>query len=575
MIDAISTSEKAELPVTEEEAAQVEKARRIMLALLRAVTNSKFYISNNPLVIRSKTETHDLMTEFLETRDTMQLEITGTEILYKGHSLCQKNDDKSQNLAFLFYRDGLRTITFHKGISPEEMGKLIETICQAMRSPEDEADIVSQLWNADFTSVSYVAVEPFIEMDQEGADTPSKEPGGPRRMQGNAYENARRLERAISPPPSEVRVTRERTEPSPLLGTVDSEEIKEKVQAMVQFSPIMALGNILLDLLSLDEDIDGKRHIVNVTEEYLKELISQKRYSQASETLSKVRLTLSYLASSDDRYKELLDILLAEVARYLGSDEQKRSIKDAFNEDAIGVLSLVEALGSEVLAILVELVPIAADAESKASIRTVFLNLASEDLYRLKEVINNQNPMIVREAIAVLGRIGSPKGVALLRPCLKHADVSVRTQVLHALEHMDSPQASKLAFEFLGDEDVSVRVLAAKTMDVSKARSLQEELSAIVSDRSFRQRPRSERIALIEALKKATPKEVCRLLSPLFRRRLFRKQEDESVLIAALRSLASTGTETGRKLLEKGSKSRRKAIAMESLRLMQQSAEGG
>jgi hypothetical protein len=574
VIDSTSTAQKVVPQVTEQEAIQIEKARKVMLALLRAVTNLKFYISNNPLVIRSKTETHDLMTQFLETWDSMRLEITGTEILYKGESLCQKSDDKSQNLAFLFYRDGLRTITFHRGVSHEEIGRLIETICQAMRSPEDETDIVSSLWNADFSNVTYVAVEPFSEMDREGADLPKIEEGECRRMQGNAYENAKRLERAISPPPSEASTIRERTGPSPLLGTLDSEEVKEKVQQMVQFSPITALGNILLDLLSLEEGIEERHHIVNLTEEYLKELVSQRRYGQASETLSKIRLTLRYLASSDDRYKELLDGLLTEVAAYMMTNEEKRNVKDAFAQDPIGVLSLIEGVGPGVLGLLVELVPLAKDAEGKASIRTVLLNLASGDLYRLKSIIGSPDPLIVREAVAVLGKIGNPRGVALLKPCLKHKDVAVRTQVLHALEKMESPQASRLVFEFLQDDDLNMRILAARTLDVSKSKLLEEELCAIISDRTFRHRPKTERMALIEALKKASPKEICRLLGPLFRRRLFRRREEECVMITALRTLASTGTEAARKLLEKGAKSRRKAVAMESLRLLQQPTEG-
>lgn len=575
MIDTAGIANRTKPQMTEEEALQVAKARKIMLALLRAVTNSKFYVPSNPLVLRSRTETYELMTDFLETWDTMQFEITGTEVVFKGQPLYEKSDDKSQNLAFLFYRDGLRTITFHKGISADEIGRLIEVICQTARSPEEEIDIVSSMWNADFTNVSYVAVEPFVEMDQEGDDSPLPEVGESARMHGNAYENAEKLERAISPPPAEVPAYRERTQPSPLLGTMDSEEVKEKVQQMVQFSPIQALGNILLDLMGLEEDVLARGHLVNLTEEYMKELVSQRRYNQASETLSKMRLTLRYLASSDDRYQELLDVLLAEVARYIGSEEQRKKMRDSFPDDSIGVLSLIESIGPEVLSILIELVPVAENAEARASIRTVLLNLANEDIYKLKEVLSSPNPLVVREAIAVIGRMGNPKGVGLLRPCLRHDDVSVRTQVLHALEHMDSPQASRLAFELLADRDPDVRVLAARTIDISKGESLEDSLSALISDRGFRQRPTTERIALIEALKKGTPEKVTDLLSPFFRRRIFRKREEESVLLAMLGALASTATEAGIRLLEKAARSRSKAVAMESLRLLQQHDERG
>ncbi len=569
MIDTAGIAANVESQAAETEALQVDLARAVVLSILRAVANIRFYLPNNPIVVRSKAEAHENLTKFLETWEAMQIELTGAEILYKGQSIYAKGDDKSHNLAFLFYRDGLRTITFHKGMPPEELTSFLEIIRDTINDPEDETDIVSSMWNADFAHLTYVAVEPFMDMDDETADVPVVDEA-PKRMSGRAYDSVESLSAAaITPPPTEVPPSRRQSEASRLLGTVDSEEIKKKVRSMIEFSPMLELGNVLLDLMGLEEDFKERKHLANLTAEYLKEMVSQRRFMEASETMSRIRLTLRYLASRDERYNELFDFTLKEMADFVSCEEHKKSFREAFESDPQGVLALIEAVGPSALNTLVELVPLVRDAKTKASIRTVLMTLAGEDISKLKEAINNSNPEIAREAIAVVGRIGDAKGVQLLRPCVRNKHLSVRTQALHALAQIDSPQASRLAFEFLQDDDTDVRILAARTIDISKAKLLEQKMKDIVADRSFRLRPIPEKIAFIEALKKTTADDVALLLAPFFRKRLFRKQEDEKVMLAIVATLSAIGTEAAKRLLDKGAKSRRKSVALECLRALQ------
>jgi HEAT repeat protein len=573
MIDTAGIAASVEPQVTEEETLQVDFARTVVLAILRAVANMRFYLPNNPIVVRSKTEAYENIIKFLDTWGTMQIELTGAEMLYKGHSIYAKGDDKSRNMAFLFYRDGLRGMTFEKGLSVEELNNFLDIIRDTMNDPDEETDIVSALWNAAFEHLTYIAIEPFMETDDDTGDAqPFDEE--PKRMTGRAYDNAESLTTAITPPQNEVPPSRRQSDPGRLLGTIDSEEIKKKIQGMLDFSPMLELGNILLDLLVLEENYNERKHLANLTVEYLKEMVSQRRFTEASETLSRVRLTLRYMASKDERYNELLDLMVKEMADFVSSDELKKSFKESFANDPQGVLALIEAVGPSALNALIELVPFVKDAKTKASIRTVLVTLAGEDSSKLKEAINSSNPEIAREAIAVVGRIGDSKSVQLLRPCVRSKHLSVRTQVLHSLAQIDLPQASRLTFEFLQDEDTDVRILAARTIDISKAKVLEQKMKDLIADRTFRLRMVPEKTAFIEALKKATTDDIATLLAPFFRRRLFRKQEDERVMLAVVATLSTLGTDATRKLLEKGSKSRRKSVALECLRALQQRTNG-
>ncbi|MFQ5906554.1 MAG: HEAT repeat domain-containing protein [bacterium] len=549
------------------EAPEVALAKKVVLDLSKAVTNMRFYLANNPLVVRSKTAVYEGISSFLEAFDTMSLELTDTEITYKENSVYE-NEKKAQSLAFLFYRDGLRRISFHKGLSLDEVNTFLQLICEAMNSPEDEMDIVSSMWNADFANIEYIAVEPFVETDEPPSDNGPPEEREPK-VAGNAYSNATELENEASASSSGAE-TKEEKAAAQLLGTLDSEQIRKRIQPLVEFSPLSILGDILLDLFELEEKPSERKHLLNLVEEYVKELISQERFSQASEMIPEVRQALRNVVSDEEYFEQLLDSLLQKLTSAVCSEGLKREIRAAFPKDPIGVISFLEAVGPGTMPVLFELVPVAEDVESRASLRTTLFTLASKDMSQLAQAVSNKNPQVAREAVAVIARVADPRGVRMLAPCLRHSDVSVRTQAVHALGQIDHPEATKLILEFLKDADIEVRILAAKTIDISKEKFPRQTIIDMIASRSFRARPPREKIAIVDIFKRAESEDAVPVFAPFFRRGFFRRREEDSVMTAIIGLLASIGTESARKLLEQGSRWRRKPIATECLRALRQ-----
>ena len=64
----------------------------------------------------------------------------------------EKNAD---NLAWLFYKDGVRELTLAPGFEETEVVKLLEIIQRARKASADEDDLVTMLWEADFTFLKY------------------------------------------------------------------------------------------------------------------------------------------------------------------------------------------------------------------------------------------------------------------------------------------------------------------------------------------------------------------------------------------------------------------------------------
>jgi hypothetical protein len=67
------------------------------------------------------------------------------------------------SLAYQLYRDGLRELRFTKGLEEWEVQSLIDIIRRGDNINQLEDDIVTLMWEKDFTHISYLATDEFLE----------------------------------------------------------------------------------------------------------------------------------------------------------------------------------------------------------------------------------------------------------------------------------------------------------------------------------------------------------------------------------------------------------------------------
>ena len=118
--------------------------------------------------------------------------------------------NKSESLAWGLFKDGMRSLTIHRGAEEEELPRFLETINQARFLPADAGDdLLTLLWEQEFQLIQYHFIEFFGE---GGGDLP--EQTGTYAGGGNAEEAAR---------PSGRRQAAEEAPPRPK-GVVDLED---------------------------------------------------------------------------------------------------------------------------------------------------------------------------------------------------------------------------------------------------------------------------------------------------------------------------------------------------------------
>ena len=157
---ALGEPEAAET-IPESEARQV---RDLLLAAIKAKRAFEMYPSNNPMLAKFQEDLLKRFDEFFAEHDRLSLLIRQQEILYKGHQVYH-NAEKEDNLALLFYKDGLRDLTFLAGFSGDEVLDFIDVIRARPKDSTEsfDDDIVTLLWEKDFAHVAYYVVEEYGE----------------------------------------------------------------------------------------------------------------------------------------------------------------------------------------------------------------------------------------------------------------------------------------------------------------------------------------------------------------------------------------------------------------------------
>ena len=148
--------------VTEEELGVV---RDIIRTITKTVKTFNVYPKDNPIYQKFATELFEKFNAFFESSDELKIDIEQYSLLCK-ESEVYRSEEKTDNLAMLLFSDGLRQITFQKGITYNEISDFIDILRFAPKSEmSDTDDIVTLLWEKNIKNMGYAAVEDTVDDD--------------------------------------------------------------------------------------------------------------------------------------------------------------------------------------------------------------------------------------------------------------------------------------------------------------------------------------------------------------------------------------------------------------------------
>src|SRR5687767_10436635 len=98
----------------------------LLKAFVKAMRAHQLYLANNPMRARSLEAVKQAFADLWKHTDKLELQISEDQLKWEGRVVLEEGERTSENLAWLFYKDGIRELTFLEGFETEDLSNLFD-----------------------------------------------------------------------------------------------------------------------------------------------------------------------------------------------------------------------------------------------------------------------------------------------------------------------------------------------------------------------------------------------------------------------------------------------------------------
>ncbi|HKJ92447.1 MAG TPA: HEAT repeat domain-containing protein [Longimicrobiales bacterium] len=539
--------------------AEVEALLSTLSKTLRAF---QIYKLNNPVLQRFLETLSEGFRHLWRNTDVLRITVAEDGLRWGGRLFTVGAG--RDNIAFMFYKDGIRYLTFLPGFE-DEIGTFLDVLNRARHLDQTaEDDLITLLWERDFGSFQYGYVDQLGEglaLPQAGGDGVPPIPAAALQQEAAAEEapaQAQTVSTALvdDEEPVEMLTSVSREDFEETLYFLDAAEM-ESLQAEVRRETRRDLRTAVLRALfdRLEDSHAGRqREILGILDQLLPIFLSRGHLESAASVLRE----LEGMMAGNVLDAELVDQVDALFDRL--SDE---SVLNQFVEvmaegdlapDSESLSLFFGRLRPRALPTLIRLAGSVEDEEVHKRLGSAIDGLARENPGELLGLFELADPVVVRGAAEAAGRLKMTDAVAPLRDALSHADPGVRLAVAEALLAIRSAAALTALIEALEDPDREVRVAVVRGLGSVRFASARDRLARITEGRALRDADLTEKIAFFEAYGAIAGASAVPALSEMlnYKGLLGRRNPNELRACAAL-ALGKVGNDEARAALNEAS----------------------
>ena len=138
-----------------------------LMQFTRTCKTCRLYDAHNPALGRFREQLYHDLRELLDQLDDVALDVASRELSYGG-AVVYRAPSREDNLAATVHRDGIRRLTFQKGISAGDLDTFVDLVVHVSSRADVEEDLVTLLWEREISCISVVATPE--EGDADGGD---------------------------------------------------------------------------------------------------------------------------------------------------------------------------------------------------------------------------------------------------------------------------------------------------------------------------------------------------------------------------------------------------------------------
>lgn len=515
--------------------------------LHRAYRDLRFYPPDHPTARQALDALAETVMTRVNERGPLTLEVEEGRLTYLGEQVYSYETSRD-NLAFLLFRDGIRSLSLYPGLEAGEVEVLVDRLAHADDLADAEHDLATALWEQDFAHIDYHVADPFLggEVLREGTIDALRETVL-RRLDEVASAGA-----AHAGAPQDDMRTVELAEFDAESLALTQTEMEQSEQAATASST--ALEDFTLVLLEMagdspeipTEDDALTRSLAMVIDHYLE--------NRNLDGLSLVLDRLQLLEAQGRRPAGFVGLVAGEAVTAQRLAGLLEGIGQAPAHEATRIGGLLVTMRRWAIPPLLELL---GETEDRA-VRKMVLDVLRSDYGALGQYLwpLMQDPRwyVVRNAVQLAAGSRDPDLAGHLERLLRHPEVRVRREVMRTLDTSGEDRAVQVLVKALSDEDSSVRTLAARGLGRHGGPEHVATVLAHLESRDFDTRPAEEVQALLGAFAGLGGEGAVAGLDRLWRRRRF-SAHPLPVRLAALQALGTISSPAAERALKEAMES--------------------
>ncbi len=478
--------------------AQVEAGRGVAFHLLKGIKQIGMYRHAEAKFPEFLNKTFEAMKEFHAKYGPLNLKVDMTNLtLHKQDLFTEENP-----LSYKFFKDGIRTLVFHPGISLEE---IVQFVLIALSDPDRGAeDLNAQLWKAQIKHFEYIMVEGF-RMDEFSEEEVQVEVDKiveflQQRLRSNSNDYLRFAR--VTEQDLEMQLNNiEQMRGVVVTGVTATPDYKAKLQKDVYEEEHSRLFPKLISAVFqvVESGVDDPELLEEMFLQLLDAMLLQEDFATIGQLVLKLR-AMEQRQGKDSAMGKLLQTFVQRMGEEQRLHRIGEVLRNTRPKQPQEIMRYLAELDVSVAPVLLDVLSTIELPENRTLLTDVLVPFAKKTPQPFVERLQSDRPQTVRDMIHVLDRSNHPERLKFFGTLLSSQNLAMKLEVMAIIGRGRSAEARKMIVQCLEDSNAHVRMQAARVLPEFDREKAYLDLQKIVKEEKFAKKSAEEQEALFMAL---------------------------------------------------------------------------
>ncbi len=575
-------------PISEHLSREVTSDIQVLLRdLKKTIKTLTLYPDDNPLPTKMRATFGARFVEVVDEFNGFVFSIRPNEIVY-GREVVYKDQDKDDALASIFYNTGIIYLEFRVGLSLEEFNTFLNILKTFIKDHSNELDLVSLMWQEQFTSIKFKTVDDLalgdcetditiremypdydndsnsgitvdynhVILEEESDDASSL---GTSTVSPQAVEDGKKIGLSLGSIPDEPQSPIEQL----LSGSFtpadeEQHEIARLLKEARQFDPDRSAAQVMIEILDFWDDRKAFAEAAAICEKIFDQLLTKGAFAVAADFVHILRSRQKSLVASKPVNAERL----ADSIRRAGDDRHISMLTNIINRqgvvDTASIEIYLDSLGWESLVHISGMLGQLVSKKARLMVCDYLAKRGRDHINIIANGLRDKRWYVIRNTVMILGHIGGEQVLPYLASASDHTDYRVRKEIIRALSKNKAQGVIEPLFNFLKDPEPKLRATSLNHLARIGGREAFESIHNIVHSPTFAGYPIEEQEQLLVVYSRLGGSEVTDFLDSIVGSfSLFNSGWKARYRFMALKALAYNTSGEAEDLILKYTRSRR------------------